>query len=635
MSPGERRDPDHATFEVAQRGWRLLGALSRHPAASRVAGWLAPAVGPLELGLLGRTMLLAAAVGAATGLVGVAFVKALESATHVALDGWAGMEVIGAVGEGPGGPRSAPRLWVIAFLPALGALVSGLLTRLAPETAGGGADQAIEAIHKRGGYLRVRVVPLKFLASLATLVTGGAGGREGPTFLLGGAAGSIAARLLPASARERRLLVVAGLAAGISAVFRTPLGAALLAVEVLYRDDFETDALVPAIIASVASFSLASWFLGARPLFGSLPPHVFQASHLPLYALLAVLCAAAGALLVGTLDAVRAAVARLPGPAWLRPAAGGLALGVAVVALHLAGLSRLGGVPAESALLGGGYGVAQVALIDPPGSAWAWAGAMLLLAALRVLATGLTVGSGGSAGDFAPSLVIGALVGAAVGTAAKTFTGDPSIHPGAFALVGMATLYGGVAHVPLSAVVIVSELAGSYDLLVPLMLSAGAAHAVLRRVRIYHAQRPSRRRSWGERPSGVGPLVRDAVRLLRVETVTPETSGDAVRRMAAAGRQATIPVVDREGRYRGLIGTGILLALDAESITDPVLAHDLAAAPVAVDLDTPLSEASRRMMETGFPEIPVRDGDVLVGLLSQADVIRIGLAGDAEQEHGD
>lgn len=492
---------DHRVFRAARAGWARLGAALRHPAAERVASLVAPAAGPLELRLFGRALVLSVAVGLATGAVSTLFVRALDAGTRLLLDGLAGADLLRAAGEAPAppGPRT-PVLLALALLPAAGALLGGLLSRLAPEVRGGGADQAIEAIHERGGTLRVRVLPAKLVASVATLAAGGAGGREGPTFLIGGAAGSIAARLLPTTAADRRLLVVAGLAAGISAVFRTPLGAALLAVEVLYRDDFETDALVPAIMASVASFALASTALGARPLFGALPRHPFVPGHLPLYALLALLCAAAGAALVGALDAVRAASARLPLPPWARPAAGGLALGLLVVGLHLAGAARLGQVSAESALLGGGYGLAQLAVGSPEAVLGHGAVLLLAFAALRILATALTIGTGGSAGDFAPSLVVGALVGAAVGSGARALTGDPSLDPGAFALVGMAALYGGVAHAPISAVVLVSELAGSYDLLVPLMLATVAAHVLLRRVRIYPAQRLSRLRAAPEPP---------------------------------------------------------------------------------------------------------------------------------------
>jgi CIC family chloride channel protein len=164
------------------------------------------------------------------------------------------------------------------LVPALGGLASGLLTgALAPEAAGGGGDAAIEAYH-HGGLVRRRVIPVKAVAAILTLASGGSGGREGPTMHIGAAVGAAVARLLPTSRAERRVLLVAGIAAGISAVFRTPLGASLLASEMLYRDDFEADALVPSIFASVVAYSVVIALFGETTLFGALPRFRFRRS---------------------------------------------------------------------------------------------------------------------------------------------------------------------------------------------------------------------------------------------------------------------------------------------------------------------------------------------------------------------
>ena len=209
----------------------------------------------LDFRIVGRTLLHAAAVGVAAGVAGAVLFGGLELFQLVLLEGVAGYTPLRADGEtiASGVQAQQFRPWILLLLPALGGLVCGLLTRLAPEIAGGGGDAMIEAFHHRGGRIRPRVIGLKALASMFTLGTGGAGGREGPTMQIGGALGSLVAKLLRVSARERRILVVAGVAAGISAVFRTPLGAALLAVEILYKDGFESDALIPSVLASVVS----------------------------------------------------------------------------------------------------------------------------------------------------------------------------------------------------------------------------------------------------------------------------------------------------------------------------------------------------------------------------------------------
>lgn len=467
-----------------------VGRWLRGQHLERLPGILTDSV-PLDLRLVGRTLLHAALVGLAAGLAGAAFLASLEGAQRLMLEGFAGYRPLRAHGEHLFGevPEVPFRPWVLLFLPALGGLVCGWLSRFAPEIAGGGGDAAIDAFHQGEGRVRRRVLLLKPLASMFTLGTGGAGGREGPTMQLGAAIGAFVARHLHVGVRERRILLVAGIAAGISAVFRTPLGAALLAVEILYRDGFESDALVPSILASVIAYSVVVSILGESTLFAHAHGYPFQPRHLVWYGLMALCLSLLAVLFLATLRGTRRIIGKVPGPAWLRPAYGGLLLG----ALLTPALVLLGNRVPESGqglgILGGGYGAVQVAIT---GSEWlpgGWA-AVALLAAMSVaklVAASFTIGSGGSAGDFAPSLAIGGLFGGAFGRAAQLLV-DPSIDPGAFALVGMGVFYGGIAHVPLASLVLVCELAGNYDLIVPLMLTQGIAFVALRNRALYHSQ---------------------------------------------------------------------------------------------------------------------------------------------------
>jgi CIC family chloride channel protein len=506
--------------------------------------------------------------------------------------------------------------------------VSGLLARWAPEIGGGGGDQTIEAFHRHEARVRRRVLPLKWLASVATLACGGAGGREGPGMQLGSACGSVLAGVLPVSGRERRLLFVAGLAAGISAVFRTPLGAALFAVEVLYRDDFETDALVPAVLASVVGFAVSDRLLGRHVLFGALPSYPFVVRHLPLYGGLAIVASLAGVLFVEALRGVRRLAGRHALPGWAAPAAGGLLRGGVLLLLHLGGLDHVGPVSADSALLGGGYGLAQVAVRQGGGAPLALAGWFLLLAAMRIAATALTVGSGASAGDFAPALLVGALVGAAFGHAAQGVLQDPSLQPGAFALVGMAALYGGVAHAPLSAVVLVSELTGSYDLLVPLMLAVGAAHVLLRKVSLYPSQEVNRRRAT-LRAQGRGPPGDEGPRSplaaphppRAVLSADPAAPLSALRGAAAAG-QPVVPLVDAGGRYVGLVDGKTLLTLATEPDLPGVVALDVAGPALAIQVGESVRSAADRLLASESGHLPLCEDGRIVGLVSLTDVLR-------------
>src|SRR4051812_41757906 len=226
---------------------------------------------PADLRIVGRMLLHAAIVGMAAGLMGAAFFAALEVVQRLIFEDLGGSRPLRAHGE-----TFLPELsnlghfrpWLLVIVPAVGALASGIMSELAPETRGGGGDAMINAFHRQDGIVRKRVAWVKALASIFTLGSGGSGGREGPTMQIGGALGSLVGRVLRVSALERRVLMVAGVAAGMSAVFRTPLGAALLAVEVLYRDDFEAEALVPAVLASVISYSVVITIFGKSTMFG-------------------------------------------------------------------------------------------------------------------------------------------------------------------------------------------------------------------------------------------------------------------------------------------------------------------------------------------------------------------------------
>jgi CIC family chloride channel protein len=593
---------------------------------------------PLDLRLVGRTLLHAALVGMVAGLVGAFFFVALEYLQVLLLERLAGYAPLRARGETflTGQKPQEFRPWVLVFLPALGGLVCGLLTRLAPEARGGGTDQVIEAFHHRGGVVRRKVIWVKLLASLATLGSGGAGGREGPTMQIGGALGSLIGRWLHVSTRERRVLLVAGVAAGISAVFRTPLGAALLAVEVLYRDGFEADALIPAIFGSVVAYSIVISVFGESTLLGHAPSYPFVPSHLPLFALLALLLAGVAIALVKTMQGVRRLCARLPIPEWMRAAFGGLAVGAFATPLVMF-LGNQTHAPGQGlGILGGGYGAVQMSITGsewlPPG----WTAVLLLLglSLAKLVATAFTVGSGGSAGDFAPSLAIGALFGGAFGRAAQILLQDPRLDPGAFALVGMGAFYGGIAHVRLAALVLVCELAGNYDLLVPLMLALGVASVALRSRTLYPSQVATQRESPVHRDllmrdileaSRVGELVQNNPTYLVFE---PRTSTlEMLRMVGQSVRQQVFPVVDQEARLLGLVTSASLHVLAAEHDDAPwMLAADIMQPALSVRREDGLRTATELMVQNGLRELPVLDeGGHVVGYLDEAGIARVYL----------
>jgi CIC family chloride channel protein len=619
---------------VPEQGPGALSAATEavlRPVKSLLA-FVTPAEPPLELQIVGRTLLHAALVGLSAGIIGCAFFAGAELLATVLLEHASGYEPLRAAGEkvwNATAHTTTFRPYLLVAIPALGALIGALVARLAPECRGGGGDATIEAFHHHGGVVRRRVVWVKALASIATLGSGGSGGREGPTMQIGGALGSTVGHYLKVSARERRVLYIAGIAAGISAVFRAPLGAALIAIEMLYRDDFESEALVPAVLASVIAYSVSISVFGQATLFGHLEPYAFRPRHIPLFITLAIVVSAGASLFVGSLRLGQRLAKKLPGPEWVRPAFGGLGLGLFAVTLILAIGPSLGRADQGLGVLGGGYGAAQVAITGADWLPLGWTGVeiLLALAAAKIVASSLTIGSGGSAGDFAPALAIGALLGGAFGLAARIVLDDPSIQPGAFALVGMGTFYGGIANTPLAALVLVCEMAGSYDLLVPLMLAEGVAFVALRRVSLYPAQLPTLHDS-PVHQRAADKLARLSCRDVLVAArafviVRPDASVAALSKLAdGAPDQDVFPVVDAAGALRGVVAAEALRVVASNpEVGDLAIVADVMKPPVSVRLDQDLRAAAQILVAHDLRSIPVIDpAGAIVGMLDEHEI---------------
>jgi CIC family chloride channel protein len=287
-------------------------------------------------------------------------------------------------------------------------------------------------------------------------------------------------------------------------------------------------------------------------------------------------------------------------------------------------------------ILGGGYGAVQAAI---SGAAWLPEGIngvalLLMLSLAKIVAASLTIGSEGSAGDFAPSLAIGGLFGGAFGRAAEIALGDPAIDPGAFALVGMGVFYGGIAHVPLAALVLVCELAGNYDLLVPLMLAQGITFVALRNRTLYPAQVATMRDS----PVHRDAFLLDALKSIRVaDRMTqgrafvrfdPQTSArEMLEKISEATWQDVFPVVDSEQRMTGLVTADGLRVLATEGSDLPwAIAADLMQPPVSVRPEDDLRLATERIVTHGLREVPVIDErGAIVGFLDESDVATVYL----------
>lgn len=363
-------------------------------------------------------------------------------------------------------------LWLVPVATTVGGLLVGAVTHwLSPEAEGHGTDVVVRSFHLADGALRGRVAPAKVLASALTIGSGGAAGREGPIALAAAAIGSWYAGITGRGVRDRRLLLLVGAAAGLSAIFRSPVGAAFFVVEVLYADmEFEPGALLYAMLASIVAYALNGMFVGWGPLFRV--PDI-RPLHSPVdYAWYAVLGAAAGVFATALpmlFYRTRDLFQDLPMNPMLKPALGGLLTGFVILVFP--------------AVLGGGYGWMQEAIDGRLALA-----AVAALSVAKMLAMSLTVGSGGSGGVFAPSLFVGAMLGSAL-------AGVGHLPNAPFVIVGMAAVFAGAAHVPIATMLMVTEMTGGYTLLVPAALAVMVSYFVqsqlahsLRYRSIYEAQ---------------------------------------------------------------------------------------------------------------------------------------------------
>jgi CIC family chloride channel protein len=406
--------------------------------------------------------LLVGGIGAAAALGFEALVEFAQTHLLRNLAGYQPPEV-GTLDPRPLIPSGWDRVW-IPIVTTLGGLASGLIVYTwAPEAEGHGTDAAIAAYHEKGGEVRTQVPLVKAVSSALTIGSGGVAGREGPTAQIAVGLTTLLSRWLGLRGEERRSLLLAGMAAGLAAMFRAPLGMAIFTVEILYAGMvFETEALIYTVIAAVSSYAIFGFFAGWEHLFeipGGLTFH--QPGSLLAFAMLGLIAGVVGALLPTLLYRARDFFHRLPGPPHLKPALGGLLVGLLGMA-----------VPE---ILGTGYGWVELAMTGRLTLV-----AVLLLLLIKGPAMALTIGSGGSGGVFAPTVTIGAMLGAAVGFVVQSWTPAAQAPVAAFVVVGMASVFAGAARTPISTLIMVAEMTGGYGLIVPAMLANILAYVVQR-----------------------------------------------------------------------------------------------------------------------------------------------------------
>ena len=418
-----------------------------------------------------RWLVIGVLVGTLSGLIAVGFFWLVEIGKFVLQHNLAGIVSPEPAGEGIfHGPAGEFRPWLIpVFTTGTGLFTGWLVHKFIPETINGGTDgtdATINAFHNQGGIIRARVAIIRGFCSVLTIASGGSAGREGPITQMGAGVGSWLAKIFDLSAKERRILLLAGAAGGLGAIFRAPLGGALTAVEVIYREDFEAEAILPSVMSSVVSYSIFTFFYGTEPIFG-IPRFSFSdPRELIFYALLAFVCAAVGWMYIRTFYFIKYHIffplREKIGLMWSM-AFGGFAMGmIGIMYPHLA----VDGI-VTGGLLSGGYGWLELAILGQIPAL-----GMCYIIVGKTLATSVTIGSGMSGGMFAPALFVGGMSGGLVGKFGHHYFPEIVTQPGAYILVGMAAFFAGVANAPIGPLIMVTELTQGYGLLAPLMLAS-------------------------------------------------------------------------------------------------------------------------------------------------------------------
>ncbi|MEM6364401.1 MAG: chloride channel protein, partial [Planctomycetota bacterium] len=539
-------------------------------------------------------------------------------------------------------------LWLLWCVIAAGGLASGVLVYVfAPQAAGAGTDAAVDGFHHQKGVIQGRVAIIKTMASAMILGTGGSAGREGPVAQIGASVGSTVARWFDLSARDRRILLAAGMGAGVGAMFRAPLAGALFAAEILYSDaDMEADVIVPSAVASIIAYSVYIQTLPEsvrfQPIFGGdLSHQLISPSELLPYALLGLAMLMASAAYVRIFHLTQSTFERLPILPHIKPAIGAAVAGT----IGIASVAWVGGLEinltaplsqTDSAavqmlgVLGTGYGTLQQALI---GSGDATVGILIGVGLIKMATSSLSIGSGGAGGVFGPALVIGGCLGAAFGKVAAAIAPGWVPQPEAYAVVGMAGFFAGVSRTPISTIIMIRELTGDFALIVPTMLVSSLTFLIARRFTLYRSQVPTRMES----PAHRGDFFIDVLEGLKVADVYPRdrklmlipesATLDEIVHGLASSNQHYFPVVNQTGEMVGIFTDDDVRAY----LFDPTLWRLANAGDVmtsqftSVRPDESLNVAMQKFTSQNVDELPVIDPaspGTLLGFLRRKETIQ-------------
>lgn len=551
-----------------------------------------------------RFFLLIPAVGALGGLLGVGVERLMDAVRHLL---WAGKGSVLELAE------SSP-MWLTVLAPALGGLLVGLLVWATKQpVTGQGMGTLIESVVLRQGAVPPRPVLLSAIASIFTVGSGGSLGKEGPMIRLGAMLSSWLGQKAGVSAHRLKILLGCGAAAGLAAAYNIPVGGALFAMEVILGN-FALEIFGPIVVASVIATLIARAFLGDMPAYAATEYQLTSGWELLAYLGLGIVGAIASVLFVYGVRGGRTLFGKL---GFLPPAVQPI-LGFALVGAL--------GITFPH-VLGSGFESIGLALRGELPIAW-----LLLLPLVKILAVALTAGSGGAGGMFTPSLFVGAMLGGAYGFAVHLLFPSTTAAYGAYAMVGMAAITAGTSHAPISAILILFEFTGNYELILPLMIASITSSFLSRSLYPYSVYEESLRRRGVDINFRMEEAVLAGVEvksLLRqdFEVLRPNDAyARVVERFLASHRQRLF-VVDGDGILAGAVSLhDIKHVLQDPGTLVHVVAHDLMT-PVEQVLhpDTRLHRATEAFSQSDFERLPVVEKATrrFLGLLSKKDLLSI------------
>lgn len=568
-----------------------------------------------------KWVLISTLIGIVAGIGAIAFYAAIHLATNLFLGGLVGYLPPEPAGEGKTVILSfwaEARPWLLPIVTTLGGLLAGIIVfSLAPEAEGHGTDAAIAAFHQ-GKPVRARIPIIKLIASAITIGTGGSAGREGPAAQISAGFGSILATILRLDVQDRRIALATGIGAGIGAIFRAPLGGAILAAEILYKNDLEVEALIPALIASIVGYSIFGAWSGWSPIFATPANLAFTSPpQLLYYVLLGILCGLMGRLYANGFYGITHLFHRLHLPRWIKPGIGGLLVGLIGLVLPQA--------------LGMGYGWVQVSMGPGLLSLPLWV--ILLLPFAKILTTGLSIGSGGSGGIFGPGMVIGGMTGALLWRLCYHILPGIPPTPGPFVIVGMMALFGGIAHAPIAVMLMVAEMTGNLSLLAPAMIAVSLAYLIVGKQTIYTSQLETRADSPAHRLQFTFPLlstlaIRQAMTPLLVQLRETQTVTEAAILLTTHGLHGA-PVLSKQGLLLGVLTQTDIERVSGQERTKRQIGEAMNRDVLVIHADETLDEALEELTASRVSWAPVVETHALVearhvvGLVSVTDIMRL------------